>query len=1278
MSSQNETNDLLISPPESPAAPILVTPTEAPLTTASRLLSSGRDAAVYSGLNASNGEPVELVHLQQDAVSNQRRQLIETRLRLVQLLAHPAHRNQLNISDFTSSSHRTFECCATKPLSELLTNPNPQLDEAVLLAIQSIGSVLTSAHSIGLGHGALLADAIRLRDDLTVQLDFTRLDDGLRSDPNYPIPFDQLGDHSSDQAIQDARDFATIIEQMLRRPSFVNHSSEVHCDPRQMASLKQLVSRAFEPDSRLTPLMIEFDEVLAYLYQPHRYDSRPEVVLNNSTSELQPHAEKCVQDSTSQLKLSTDQTDSTAAIDFSSSSSLRANDASEESPISNGTSCIISSGDSGSLEPTNGNPQSSFKQLPKETRSPGDIVGRYKLLDLLGQGAMGSVFKAIDVASNQTVAIKFPHDESFSSSAVRRFRKETRLLARINNDYVTRLLDANEDQGHPYLVLEYVEGIELRTYLNQVNALSEHQALHIASCICRALLDAHPQGIVHRDIKPDNILLATLDHDLDWKTSADAFWEFKVKLADFGIARSVDQSESLAMTQAGVMLGTPRYISPEQCKGKGDVTPAADVYSLGITLFELLTGQTPFEAPDAIKMIAKHCFETPPRIRSINPKLSPEIENLVARMIAKEPSDRFDDAAELLEDIESMQTGEAIRLRTEPQLPVHDESKIVEGEYSWDLQSSPEDLWPLVTNTDRVNHALGLPSVRYETVLDPHVGVRRFGNVKLAGMSLRWEESPFEWVNGKRLGILRLFDNGPFVWFSNCIQLEPLATGGCRLTQHMKIMPRNWVGRGLAKMEVQNKARKNLAKVYSRIDQNLAASKSGATYADPFEPSPKLSTANSNRLEERLVQLTSDGVSVELSEAFGSYLRTASAQDLHRIRPMLLADTLGYPSNDVIECCIKAASLGILELQWDLLCPICRSPADRKAALNSIGEHSYCEACDLNLKTDAAEAVELVFQIHPDIRTSDSKRYCFGGPTNAPHVEAQIQVAQDERLAVEVKLECGDYLIRGPRHLETTELHVTSNGAPKKLELNLSDSEISPKSGILKAGNQQLLVVNESSRPMTLRIERTIDRNDVVTAAHAATMGVFRERFPSQLLQTGQLLSAKQLTLMMIGINDVESIYRDLGEVEAFSAIQTAFDACATLAKKHRGVLVKSLGESVLLSFERVEDAVQCAIQLKDGSTALGSLQHAAFSCGLHRGQVLVTTLNDRLDYAGAAARTVRALLDFATGNLILTSTVYEDPGITRLLQSHKLAGEIRQLALPSEPQALIQQICIP
>jgi serine/threonine protein kinase len=719
-------------------------------------------------------------------------------------------------------------------------------------------------------------------------------------------------------------------------------------------------------------------------------------------------------------------------------------------------------------------------------------LGRFRLWEKLGEGGMGAVYRAEDLSDGSTVAIKVLRaDWARRPQALQRFRKEARLLAEVNNAYVANLLEVNEDAGIHYLALEFIAGSNLDDRVEEHGPLDEPDAVTVLADVARALADAHERGIVHRDIKPDNILVVEVSRAAG---TADEK-RFRVKLSDFGLARHVVERESLQVTQPGTVIGTPMFMAPEQCTGK-PVDPRTDVYAMGATLFHLLAGRPPFLASTTLGLIAQHCNEPPPDLRQLRPKLSDGVCRLVARCLAKEPGERFANAAALLEELERLQRGKPSRFDIHPRLPAGDAGRVVRYDWSWELDASPAQLWPYVSNTERLNRAAGLPPVQYTIQPTPDGGVRYFGKLRRAGLTIAWEEHPFEWVEGRRYGILREFTRGPFRWFQAVIELVPRHNGGTLLTVRVRVLPHGLLGRLAAAVELGIKARRAQDRIYRRIDAAMTGKLARIGWTDAFEEPPALTGRQRRRLDDLLDRLRVLGVNPAVVERFGDFVASAPPQAVARIRPLALARQLGLDPVQVVEACLHGAREGLLVLLWDILCPVCRIPSQVQETLRLLREHGRCEACNLDFELDFANSVEMIFRAHPDVRTTELGTYCVGGPVHSPHVAAQVRVAPGECMELDLKLPEGAYRLRGPQLPFALDLRVQPGAAARRCEVSLARAPGPEVPRVLRADGQVFGLRNDHDRELLVRLERTAPRADALTAARASALALFRELFP--------------------------------------------------------------------------------------------------------------------------------------------------------------------------------------
>jgi len=271
------------------------------------------------------------------------------------------------------------------------------------------------------------------------------------------------------------------------------------------------------------------------------------------------------------------------------------------------------------------------------------LSGRYRLEAKLGSGGMSTVYLARDQTLDRPVAVKVMHREmSEQADQLERFRQEARAVAKLSHPNVVSVIDAGEDGGHPYIVFEYVEGEPLKQRIGRDGALEPQEAIAYAIEVARGLSVAHARNMVHRDIKPQNVLI-------------DA--EGRAKLTDFGISRQLEQD---GMTATGRVLGTTDYVAPEQAMGR-KVDPRSDVYSLGVVLYEMLVGQVPFQAESQVGVAMKHVNEELPDVQRRRPEVSAAVALVVERSTAKDPSQRYQDVGEMIDDLSTALEVEAAR-----------------------------------------------------------------------------------------------------------------------------------------------------------------------------------------------------------------------------------------------------------------------------------------------------------------------------------------------------------------------------------------------------------------------------------------------------------------------------------------------------------------------------------------------------------------------------------------------------------------------------------------
>ena len=280
------------------------------------------------------------------------------------------------------------------------------------------------------------------------------------------------------------------------------------------------------------------------------------------------------------------------------------------------------------------------------------LDGRYEIKEIIGVGGMANVYRAYDSIDDRTVAVKILRDEHMQNDELlRRFRNESKAIAVLSHPNIVKVYDVSFNEDIQYIVMEYIDGITLKEYIEQQKVLRWKEAVHFTVQILRALQHAHDKGIVHRDIKPQNIMLLA---------------DGTIKVADFGIARFARASQQTVTDKA---IGSVHYISPEQAKG--DVTDEkSDIYSVGVMLYEMTTGKLPFDADSPVSVALQQIQSQPKRPRSINPDIPEGLEDIIIRAMQKDPARRYQSAAEMLRDIDEFKRDPTVSFEykyTEPE-----------------------------------------------------------------------------------------------------------------------------------------------------------------------------------------------------------------------------------------------------------------------------------------------------------------------------------------------------------------------------------------------------------------------------------------------------------------------------------------------------------------------------------------------------------------------------------------------------------------------------------
>ncbi|HET7113606.1 MAG TPA: adenylate/guanylate cyclase domain-containing protein [Pyrinomonadaceae bacterium] len=586
--------------------------------------------------------------------------------------------------------------------------------------------------------------------------------------------------------------------------------------------------------------------------------------------------------------------------------------------------------------------------------------------------------------------------------------------------------------------------------------------------------------------------------------------------------------------------------------------------------------------------------------------------------------------------------------------------------WTFDLQSSPERLWPFIADTNRFNRDTGIPSV----AVDQQKGLRnarRKLRLSIYGLPVEWEEQPFEWVRPVRFGVERIYSKGPMARLKVRAELSEKPEGGTHLIYELWATPRNLLGSVVIPSQIKLVSAPKFRAAIHDYDKLASAGAAAATHG----PDTSLSSFDLSRLQalhHKLIQSIADTDQAEqkrsIADQLADFVEHADDFDVSRIRAYKLADDWREPRRLVLEVCLRAVRVGLLDFQWDLLCPLCRGPQDSPLSLKDIDPHSHCDACQIDFTVDFDRYVELTFRPNPAVRRVDVQSYCVGSPQLTPHVVAQQLLPAGDKRELTLPLENGRYRLRTLELSGSQDLDVSPEGA-SSAQVVVSNQGWSHEL-LHVSENFSLTLENKTDAEQLLMLERMAWTDQATTAAEVTALQMFRDLFSSEALRPGEQISVGTLTVLFTDLRDSTRLYREIGDATAFGRVMTHFDVLRTEITEHDGAIVKTIGDAVMAVFRSAADAVSAMLQAQRrlAEPPAGTMP-LTLKAGLHTGPCIAVTLNDRLDYFGSTVNMAARLEALSTGSdVIISGAVYDDANVRRLIESQRLSAVEFDMAL--------------
>ena len=584
-----------------------------------------------------------------------------------------------------------------------------------------------------------------------------------------------------------------------------------------------------------------------------------------------------------------------------------------------------------------------------------------------------------------------------------------------------------------------------------------------------------------------------------------------------------------------------------------------------------------------------------------------------------------------------------------------------EFHYRWkfDLKASPERLWPFIADTNRFNRDTGVPEIQVEKEQKRRRNARRKARFSIYGMPVEWEEQPFEWVKPARFGIERVYSKGPMARLRARAELSEKPNNGTGLTYEIWATPRNLLGSIVIPLQVKLITGPKLRAAIHDYDKLASTGLETA----PHDPDTSLSSFDLSRLQalQRKLIASIDGDEPAeqkraIADRLAQFVEHADDFDVSRIRAYKLADDWREPRRIVLEVCLRAVRVGLLDFQWDLLCPLCRGPQESPLSLKDVNPHSHCEACKIDFTVDFDRYVELTFRPNPAVRRVEVTSYCVGSPQLTPHVVAQQLLPAGDKRMLTLPLEDGRYRLRTLELPGSQDLDVSAEGN-KAAQVIVSNGGWS-NAPLHVTDNFELTIENQTDAEQLLMLERMAWTDQATTAAEVTALQMFRDLFSSEALRPGEQISVGTLTVLFTDLRHSTQLYREIGDATAFSRVMNHFDVLRKVITENDGAIVKTIGDAVMAVFRSAADALSAMLdaQRKLAQPPEGTMP-LTLKAGLHTGPCIAVTLNDRLDYFGSTVNMAARLEGLSTGSdVIISGAVYDDPRVRKLIESERLS----------------------
>ena len=577
----------------------------------------------------------------------------------------------------------------------------------------------------------------------------------------------------------------------------------------------------------------------------------------------------------------------------------------------------------------------------------------------------------------------------------------------------------------------------------------------------------------------------------------------------------------------------------------------------------------------------------------------------------------------------------------------------IERLWVFDVKGTPEALWPHIADTSRMNRVLGTAEMRFE-----ERDGKRWGTARNGGVRHDWLETPWNWVANQWLTCLRIYERGFMRIMFAIHRLEPIATG-TRVYLYFGAVPRGAFGAAALRLGFPS-----LERAYRRVLPALA-DQLDRTRPDILQlPPPALSEPAEQRLRAGREALVASGLSAACVDALVGWLRTGDDPDLHRIQIRERARVWNLPEQDLLRVALHATRAGLLTLSWDTVCPHCRGVRDENPTLAQLAAHSHCEACRVDFTTDTPESVEVTFRVHSSVRDVPDQVYCSAEPAKKDHIRVQHTVPPGGQVAVRPRLAPGRYTV-WREHDGGWYLDVCDDGPAR-----VAWAPHPEGTAIAASPDATIELVNDSAEPGLYTIERATWSDHALRAGQLLSFQEFRDLFSEDYIGADVRLGVGEQTLLFTDVVGSTAFYASRGDPAAFVDIKKHFDEVFALIARHRGAVVKTIGDAVMASFTSPLDAVRASRDIHGAFHPGRTDTPIRLRISLNTGPCIAVRLNANADFFGGTVNVAAKLQALAEGyQIAMSEATYRSPAVADYLAAQRAELEVLSYTSKALPE---------